>query len=257
MESQLSRLADVQSERVPAIDGLEIQPGQFDSVVDFEFAGSIGLSLAEVGCFLSHRMAWIRIAEGTDRYGVVMEDDVLISSKAADFLSDDVWIPCRTGLIRLETNRSKLRLLGRNNGGRVNDTKFELFEFRGGFGGGAYILHREMAKWLLQMVRRIERPVDTELFRPDLFRFGSPDCDGKARRLQIIPALAIQQVCLEYRFLPHDAETSTMGDSGFRKSTKVPLHRKFIRECIRMIDVDNLKRQLRFSGQRRLVPFLE
>jgi len=59
------------------------------------------LSENEVGYFLSHQKVWQRVSDSPDEYGVVMEDDVLLSSKVDLLLSNTTWIPKGTAYIRL------------------------------------------------------------------------------------------------------------------------------------------------------------
>jgi len=57
---------------VPVLPGIHLAP-------PYPF----GLAPGEVGCFLSHRKCWQQIAEGTDDYALIAEDDLQIDA--------DVW----------------------------------------------------------------------------------------------------------------------------------------------------------------------
>ena len=85
MSQRLSALG-IAFERVPAIDGRSLSSSAVDAV-RIDTPGWKPLSAGEIGCFLSHRECWRRIAQGDEAYGCVFEDDVLLSSRLRDFLS--------------------------------------------------------------------------------------------------------------------------------------------------------------------------
>jgi len=207
MESQLSVLAgdDIQYQRIAAIDGSKLSAEEITTHTH-------SLSPNQLGCSLSHRRAWELIGTGADEYGVVMEDDILISSLAREFLNNDQWIPPCTGILRLETTNSKIRLLSRKGGGIKNNLKYELCEFLFNYGSGAYVIHRDVAKYLQNKYNKIPKPVDLELNDPELFQGEKPLHGQHIIRLQIDPGLAIQQHCYKRRFLPANAEVSIMAD---------------------------------------------
>lgn len=61
------------------------------------------LSRFEKACFLSHRKALETILAGTEPYGCVLEDDVLLNRDFPDFVRDKAWIPPAANLIKIET----------------------------------------------------------------------------------------------------------------------------------------------------------
>lgn len=64
------------SSNVTVIDGVN---GEFIDMKELESTGVIragcSLTKGEIGCFLSHRLAWERIVQGTEEHGFIMEDD--------------------------------------------------------------------------------------------------------------------------------------------------------------------------------------
>ena len=65
--------------------------------------GPLGvLSDGDLCCFLSHKIAWRNIFQGTDPFGVILEDDAVLSDDAAAFLGTDSWIPADQHCIKLE-----------------------------------------------------------------------------------------------------------------------------------------------------------
>lgn|GEM_PF-3088865 len=201
--------------------------------------------------FISHRKVWQRISDSTNEYGVVMEDDVLLSSKVDLFLSNTNWIPKGTAYIRLEvTNDLGLRLLQCHRRGRIRDVKYELFKFTNGAGAGAYVLHRELAKWLLIHYAIISIPVDIVLLDPDLFDKGVPNQLPEPLRLQLVPTIVVQQICRKKRFLPIEAEVSSIEPERARANSKFELDnkdslsvsRKMTREILRLFSIKQWKR---------------
>src|SRR4029079_18979781 len=72
--------ASIPYERITAVDGRRLTPDDLAKA-------SASLSPGEVGCVLSHRIAWQRIADGSDPFAVVLEDDFHASPAMAAFCS--------------------------------------------------------------------------------------------------------------------------------------------------------------------------
>ena len=245
MESQLTEIS-ANFERIPAVDGSSLASEEYEAAVNWEELGPKGLTRGEVGCFLSHRLAWQRIAAASERFGVVLEDDILISKNGDRFLSDDSWIPDGAAQVRLETNRGRVDLKHCRGSGRIGGIRYKLFEFQNIPGAGAYILHRELAAWLVTKFDRIAFQVDEELARHDLFLNGGPRLPGGAfYRLHLVPALAIQQCLHERRFLPDGAEVTTMHFEIVREKVKISDRARLMRELKRLVDINQYKRVLR------------
>ena len=131
----------------------------------------------ELACFLSHYQAWQKIAEG-DRPILVLEDDVLLSSRIPKFLG------CAENLknidhISLET-RLRYKLLGQ----QVKiDSEFELARlYQDRTGAAAYILWPRGAAHLLQRAKVCGAALADAFIAND---YG-------LMSYQSIPALAIQ-----------------------------------------------------------------
>lgn len=64
-------------ERLPAVDGRRLDPSH-EALVDREAQAARGLRISpgEVGCWLSHRAAQRRIAEGPEDLALILEDDL-------------------------------------------------------------------------------------------------------------------------------------------------------------------------------------
>ena len=169
-------------ERVPAVDGRLLSQAEIEDVTK-PVAGA-ALTPEEVGCFLSHRKCWERIVSGSDAYGCVFEDDMLISKHAALLLGDTGWIPGDADIVKIETV-----------GGRVWVDRavsplpgtFKLALLRSfHFGSGGYILSKVAAEQLLACTRVFSDAVDHVKFNPDC---GIAD---SLKSYQVIPALCVQ-----------------------------------------------------------------
>ena len=102
--------------------------------------------------------------------------------EAGAYLRDISWIPEGVGLIKLETLLAKTHLSrqGLAAGGR---TLRQLESIH--LGAGAYVMSRDIARWLLERSRRIDVPVDHLLFAPGTY------CP-EATPWQLCPAICIQ-----------------------------------------------------------------
>ncbi len=254
MESQLSQLANdkIQYSRISAVEGATLSEAEINAVTEYDKGTTQKLSANEVGCFLSHRKAWQQISDSPDEYGVVMEDDILLSSKVDLFLSNTNWFPTGTVYIRLElTTELEIRLLQRHRQGTIADVNYELFEFTKGGGGAAYVLHRELAKWLLLHYEKFSTPLDDALIDPDLFDKGVPTQLPGSLRLQIVPLIAIQQHCIKTRFLPLGAEISSL-----QIKKKLSKRGKMFREILRVVSLKHWNRFI-LKLIKPKIPFLE
>jgi glycosyl transferase family 25 len=139
----------------------------------------------EIGCFLGHRQAWQRVAEGDAPYAAIFEDDILISDDASLLLSDDHWIPRDSHLVKLETFRQRVALLPTEDevpGGRSLARLMSRH-----LGTAGYILSRDLARRLLATTSRFSVPVDWVLFSHHHMDFR------RSKPLQLCPAICIQE----------------------------------------------------------------
>ena len=256
MESQLTRIG-LDFERLSAVDGKRLSTEQLNGVDRLDPRSEL-LSDGAVAAFLSHLEVWKLIAAGTEEYAVVMEDDVYISKHAGELLSDPSWIPIATPLIKLETTFGKI-LFGRQVwSGHLGEYQFKLLEYtlrrtdgrEGGHGAGCYILNKRFASWLVKHFTKISWHVDAEMVRLELFQQPSTN-PFRNFPLQLVPAIAVQQLCSNEMFLPPGAEVSTFDHRQRIKSNPSTIH-VVIRELSRIFHKHNLQRRL--FGQR--VPLL-
>lgn len=151
-------------------------------------SGPLGhLSDGDLCCFLSHRKAWQNIHQGSDPFGVILEDDAVLSDDAAAFLRDDSWIPAGQTCIKLERHgNDRHRVVFKRSEFSVQGRKLVRFLSKH-VGASAYILSREAAGHLLDATQTINLSIDHFLFNPN----NSP-VFKRLRPSQILPAIAEQ-----------------------------------------------------------------
>lgn len=179
--SQAERLGII-FQRIAAVDGNNAEVQSSFRYLE-RTSKDVALGLYEFACLQSHRKAWNIFVESGDDFGLIFEDDIVLSEQFSHYNSD-AWIPKRADIVRLETFRTMVKV-DRHPVAVIGDR--ELFCLKSEvMGGGAYILRRETAQTLLAITVDAVRPVDVEMFsRSSLFFQG-------ATILQMIPSPAIQ-----------------------------------------------------------------
>ncbi|RUV33965.1 MAG: glycosyltransferase family 25 protein [Mesorhizobium sp.] len=172
-------------ERISAVDGRLLSPTEIADVYKPVF-GAATMTQEEVGCFLSHRRCWERIASEADPYGCVFEDDMLMSRHADLFLGGDTtWIPAGADIVKIEAIAGRGVWLDR--AVKLLPRDFKLGLLRGfAFGSGGYILSRSTAERLLLITRVFSDAVDHVKFNPEC---GIAD---SLKSYQMFPGLCIQ-----------------------------------------------------------------
>jgi len=185
MEQQARRLG-LALTRLEAVDARNADPGELKGW--FKESGPLGvIPKGDQCCFLSHRLAWIRLAESGAPYAAVLEDDVQLSARAPLVLKSADWIPQGIDLIKLEhygpTSQSVLLsdFMDVGNGFRLGRMRSRHT------GGAAYILSRRAAEALLQ-TSRFDLPVDHLLFNPNNSKLFA-----QLRPWQLLPTVARQE----------------------------------------------------------------
>ena len=147
--------SDFDWEILDAIDGLQLQstPPEYHEEKVIRLLG-FPLSASEIGCFLSHRLAWARCVE-KERPTLILEDDFTFAPHFHESLpkvmaSDQDWDILRLQGIA-ETSDSVL----------VKYPNFRIAENHGDpLGAAAYILKPSAAKKLIQASQYIYEPLD-------------------------------------------------------------------------------------------------
>jgi glycosyl transferase family 25 len=183
MQARLDALG-VAFTRVPAIDGKALTDTELEAVRAPHKDWS-PLSASEIGCFLSHRACWRRIADGPAPYGCVFEDDMLLSPRLRDFLAGESWIPADAEIVKIEEGHNRVwldaPLREMKHGfslGRLHSTHYR---------AGGYIVSRDAARRLLAMTERFGLPVDLVMFDFSVGRASA------LKIYQLLPALSVQK----------------------------------------------------------------
>ena len=212
-------------DRVAAVDGRELD----DAVLTMQPASKQWkrMNKAEIACFMSHRKCWAIIAEGSDAYGAVIEDDVFFSPGAAHALSSAAWIPAEVGLLKIETFRQKVFL---SRARVLADAGRSIHGLRGcHVGTGGYVISQGYAKRLLELSQdAFPCPVDHFMFDDEVPR--PDDC----RIHQLYPAVCIQGVLLDSADPAHGSTIRKAVDATVRVKPKLKVHQKLWRECKRL-----------------------
>lgn len=184
MTARLDAL-NLRAHRVAALDARTVREGLLAQT--FTRSGPLGvLPKGDKCCSLSHRRAWEAFLETGARYGVILEDDVVLDNAARGLLADADWIPEGVEVVKLEhfgpdgqrvlvgqptpvaTGRAIAPILSRHTG------------------AAAYVLSRSAAIKLLG-VERWSVPVDHLIFNPNVSPLAR-----ELRPYQMLPAIARQ-----------------------------------------------------------------
>ncbi|MDR3437743.1 glycosyltransferase family 25 protein [Telmatospirillum sp.] len=211
-------------DRFTAIDGLAVsEPYVLPTLRDY----GRKMTKGELGCLLSHRAIWQRIADGPDPHVMVLEDDVTISDRLPAFLSGfEQWIGHTRSfdIVKLETMEADVSLDACSTSVLSG---IELHRLRSThFGSAGYILSRRAAKRLARGTASLDIVTDCIFDKYFAARLGLVV-------LQAIPALVVQEAVL--RGPNVGALASIIDDIGDRHvQIRIGPHRKLARELGRL-----------------------
>jgi glycosyl transferase, family 25 len=171
-------------ERVPAVDGRALPAAELARLRGL-MSGRNAMSEGEIGCLLSHREAWRRVAEGDDPWAFVAEDDVHLARGAAALLAEAAWVPPGLALVKAETNFRPVELA------RETTPLGGGHELRGlrsyHMCTGGYFVSRDGAAALLEFSQDRVETADEIMFCPE---------HGIGARIgirQLLPAICVQE----------------------------------------------------------------
>jgi glycosyl transferase family 25 len=215
MEAALSKLG-LQALRVPAVDGRDLDEATCRALNPIHPKNELH-SPGEIGCWLSHREIWERIANGGQAFGVVFEDDIVLSNDAAQFLSDLSWVPSGVDFVKLDTSPvpvdlSPPRALP-NTDRTLRIAKSMMVSTAG------YLLSKRCARQLLERTTEFQSFVDLQLFDPKFNTFG------RMQVWQLFPAICSQQGPGDnFTDLPNDVVKSDL--AAARKARDATRHKE-------------------------------
>lgn len=151
-------------ERVPAVLGKNLSDAEVDKYYD-ETANRKKhyrtLSKGEIGCYLSHRECWRRIATSDAPYGVVLEDDINITGDVKKAIELIQSVEFDWDLVKLAPYNRKTRKVVLSH---KLDQEFELVVHNKPMSGcAATIYSKQGAQRLLDATEQFYRPVDTDI----------------------------------------------------------------------------------------------
>lgn len=170
MERQFERLG-LSVERIAAIDGRSLDAAQ---------EAETSLTDGELGCFMSHRLAWRALVNSGRSYAVILEDDVNLSHNFSTVVASSQWIPDGADIVKLETMKRKVGISTTMRPMPGGHTSRLLTR---DVGGGGYLIHRREAIRLLSEESML-RAVDLVLFSTRAVRTQAI--------YQAVPAMVLQ-----------------------------------------------------------------
>lgn len=209
MQQELGRLG-VPFERVSAVDGATLAASQIARWTSAPMAGGTVLTPGEIGCIHSHRRCWQETVDAGEP-GAVLEDDVLVSEDARNYLTADDWIPTDADIIKLETFLRPI--LVDKHAAAVRDR--ELLRLRREhLGSAGYIITPASAARLLKLDEVYGLPLDHLLFDPESPAFATMTI------YQLSPAICVQQQVVASRRARRLAASSDRAAPFFASNLK-------------------------------------
>jgi len=152
--------------RIAAVDARTVSGDLLDAY--FERSGPLGvLSTGDKCCTLSHRLAWQALADSNFDWGVVLEDDVVLSRDFGSVLNAASSIPPGIELVKLERCLYSHRvLLAKAAPGPAGHALQRILSKH--VCGAGYMIRRESARAAIAQTQRMAIPVDHLLFNPNM-----------------------------------------------------------------------------------------
>ncbi|MBT9372530.1 glycosyltransferase family 25 protein [Rhizobium sp. CSW-27] len=213
-------------QRLAAVDGRALPQETLAEWSGRHADGSLILSPGEVGILLSQREAWSRIAaDGVP--GIVFEDDIHLAAGAEELLRDLAWLPADADIVKFETTGRKIAVSRQQYAVAPGIMLARLRTAH--LGSAGYIVTPAAARRLLDVIQRIDRAVDHEIFDPVAPIFA------QLVIYQTIPALCIQDQFIGHQKLGLGGEIERAWALE-KKKRKVSTSQKIRRELRRLIE---------------------
>ena len=160
---ELFATLDLTAERIPAVDG---------RLLTEEFCRSLNpikpnnrlLTPGEIGCLLSHRGVWQKIASAEAPFGLVFEDDVVFSKDVGKFLKDLSWVPSDVDFVKLDACHLPVELgPDRAFGDQERALRYARTVM---IGTAGYLISKRCAQQLLERTTELRDAADTFMFEP-------------------------------------------------------------------------------------------
>ena len=181
MEPQFAALG-VAAERISAVRSDEVPQDLLD--IHANPAHPWPIAAGEIACGLSHQKCWLALIECGAPAAIVLEDDVMLAPGFVEFVDSSVLDGLDADVIKLETFRSPIWMIGEARRRGTHFTLERLISVH--LGTAAYLISRHCAEISLADPRLREVAIDRFLFGP-----GGPRLFGSTV-LQAIPSPCIQ-----------------------------------------------------------------
>lgn len=155
-------------ERFPAVDGHKLTKEELSRLeapynAPEKFVFRKALLPNEIACFLSHAACWEKLVESDCEWGLIMEDDIVLSPRFKLFAASSEWIPEGVRVIQLHGTQQSFAV---GESYPVHDTELLRILRPTPLCCFAYFIHREAAAYALASYMPIPAPVDDWLFCP-------------------------------------------------------------------------------------------
>jgi glycosyl transferase family 25 len=160
MEKRLKALG-LSFERVPAVDG-SLADLTKTPVHAPNWRYPHQLTKGEIGCLLSHRKCWQRLVDSDERFGLILEDDIVFHPEARRYFLNSDWIPEGVSLVQFSFSRDKTFSDGQID--LADGNQLVRVKCSSPCGTYAYIISREAAEQALADTSALAGPADNVLF---------------------------------------------------------------------------------------------
>ena len=152
-------------DRISAIDGSRFTGGIPECYTGATVRFPRFMSAGEVACFLSHRACWEKLLSSNENWALCMEDDLVISDRAAQFMQDTAWIPSQVKIVQLSMLEPEMHARIRKSRIQLDDETELVVPLKPSpVGAQAYLISREAAQWAVENSNHFGCPVDEFLF---------------------------------------------------------------------------------------------
>lgn len=157
--------------RMPGIDGKLLNESYCNSIqyakddIEIRSRYTRQLTPAEIGTFLSHRKCWQALLQSNEKFVAILEDDLILSDRARDYLSNDNWIPDNVDICRLICfDLEKEHIIAKEKIQLKGDDELICQLSPKPIGCQGYILSRKAAQFAIDESTKLPAPVDDFLF---------------------------------------------------------------------------------------------
>lgn len=162
---------NIKAERISAVDGRKKTDKEIDEILypmnyKFRYLFPRLLSKAEIGCFLSHRKCWQDLVDSDEEWALIMEDDLIISDRAAFYMNDLSWLPDNIKICQLSTHEPNWSLWVKKEKIRLSNNDEIIMPLDKAHGTQCYVISKEVAIAALKYSEKLLAPVDDYLFSP-------------------------------------------------------------------------------------------